>query len=35
VRLLYDPRGLPGVTTVTLRVAGVLQMISKPTLAVS
>jgi hypothetical protein len=35
VGLVYDPRGLPGVTTVRLGVAGVLQMVSEPTLAVS
>jgi hypothetical protein len=33
--LVYDPRGLPGVTTARPRVAGVLQMVSEPTLAVS
>jgi hypothetical protein len=35
VRLVYDPRGLPGVTTARPGVARVLQMVSKPTLAVS
>jgi hypothetical protein len=35
VRLVYDPRELPGVTTVRLRVAEVLQMISELTLAIS
>jgi hypothetical protein len=35
VRLVYDPRGLPGVTSARLGVAGVLQMVSEPTLAVS
>jgi hypothetical protein len=35
VGLVYDPRGLPGVTTVRPGVAGVLQMVSEPTLAVS
>jgi hypothetical protein len=34
VRLVYDPRGLPGVTTARPGVAGVLQMVSKPTLAI-
>jgi hypothetical protein len=33
--LVYDPRGLPGVTTARPRVAGVLEMVSEPTLAVS
>jgi hypothetical protein len=33
--LVYDPRGLPGVTTARPRVAGVLQMVSEPTLTVS
>jgi hypothetical protein len=35
VRLVYDPRGLLGVTTARSGVAGVLQMVSEPTLAVS
>jgi hypothetical protein len=35
VCLVYDPRGLAGVTTVRPGVAGVLQMVSEPTLAVS
>jgi hypothetical protein len=35
VGLVYDPRGLPGVTIVRPGVAGVLQMVSEPTLAVS
>jgi hypothetical protein len=34
VRLVYDPRGLPGVTTARPEVAGVLQIVSEPTLAV-
>jgi hypothetical protein len=33
--LVYDPRGLSGVTTVRPGVTGVLQMVSEPTLAVS
>jgi hypothetical protein len=33
--LVYDPRGLPGVTTARPRVAGVLEMVSEPTLTVS
>jgi hypothetical protein len=33
--LFYDSRGLPEVTTARPGVAGVLQMVSKPTLAVS
>jgi hypothetical protein len=33
--LVYNPRGLPGVTTVRPGVAGVLQMVSKLTLAIS
>jgi hypothetical protein len=33
--LVYDPRGLPGVMTARPGVAGVLQMISEPTLTVS
>jgi hypothetical protein len=32
---VYDPRGLPRVTTARPRVAGVLQMVSEPTLTVS
>jgi hypothetical protein len=35
VGLVYDPRGLPEVTTVRPGVAGVLQMVSEPTLTVS
>jgi hypothetical protein len=35
VRLVYDPRGLPGVTTARPRVVGVLQIVSEPTLTVS
>jgi hypothetical protein len=35
VGLVYDPRGLPGVTTARPGVVGVLQMVSEPTLAVS
>jgi hypothetical protein len=35
VGLVYDPRELPGVMTVRPGVAGVLQMISEPTLTVS
>jgi hypothetical protein len=35
VRLVYDPRGLPEVTIARPGVAGVLQMVSEPTLAVS
>jgi hypothetical protein len=35
VGLVYDPRGLPGVTTVRPGVAEVLQMVSEPTLTVS
>jgi hypothetical protein len=35
VGLVYDPRGLPGVTTARPEVPGVLQMISEPTLVVS
>jgi hypothetical protein len=35
VGLVYDPRELTGVTTARLRVAGVLQMVSKLTLTVS
>jgi hypothetical protein len=33
--LVYDPMGLPGVTTAMPGVDGVLQMVSEPTLAVS
>jgi hypothetical protein len=33
--LLYDPRGLPGVTITRTKVDGVLQMVSEPTLVVS
>jgi hypothetical protein len=33
--LVYDPRGLPGVTTVRPGVVGVLQMVSELTLMVS
>jgi hypothetical protein len=33
--LVYDPRGLSGVTTVRPGVAGVLQMVSESTLMVS
>jgi hypothetical protein len=32
---MTDPKGLPGVTTVRLGVAGVLLMVSEPTLMVS
>jgi hypothetical protein len=35
VGLVYDPKGLPGVTTARPRVDGVLQMVLEPTLAVS
>jgi hypothetical protein len=35
VGLVYDTRGLPGVTTVRPRMAEILQMISEPTLMVS
>jgi hypothetical protein len=35
VGLVYNPRGLSGVTTVRPEVAGVLQMVSEPTLTVS
>jgi hypothetical protein len=35
VGLVYDPRGLSGVTTIRPEVVGVLQMVSEPTLAVS
>jgi hypothetical protein len=35
VGLVYDPRGLPGVTIARPGVAGVLQMVSEPTLVVS
>jgi hypothetical protein len=33
--LVYDPKGLSGVTTARSRVAGVLQMVSEPTIMVS
>jgi hypothetical protein len=33
--LIYDPRGLPGVTTVRLEVPEVLQIVSEPTLVIS
>jgi hypothetical protein len=35
VGTIYDPRGLPGIITTDPGVDGVLQMVSKPTLAVS
>jgi hypothetical protein len=35
VRMVYNPRGLSGVSTVGPRVDGVLQMVLEPTLAVS
>jgi hypothetical protein len=35
VWLVYDSRGLTGVTTTRPEVAGVLQMVSEPTIAVS
>jgi hypothetical protein len=35
VGLVYDPRGLAGVTTVMSEVVGVLQMVSEPTLTIS
>jgi 1,4-dihydroxy-2-naphthoyl-CoA synthase len=35
VGLVYNPRGLPGVMTARPGVAGVLQMVSELTLAVS
>jgi hypothetical protein len=35
VRLVYDPKGLPGVMTARPGVAGMLQMVSEPTLTVS
>jgi hypothetical protein len=35
VEIVYDPRELPGVSTVGPRVDRVLQVVSKPTLAVS
>jgi hypothetical protein len=35
VGLVYDPRGLLGVTTARLGVSEVLQMVSEPTLTVS
>jgi hypothetical protein len=31
VRMVYDPRGLPGLSTVGQEVDGVLQIVSKPT----
>jgi hypothetical protein len=33
--MIYDHRGLPGVSTTGLGVGGVLQMVSEPTFAVS
>jgi hypothetical protein len=33
--LVYDPKRLPGVMTARPEVAGVLQMVSEPTLTVS
>jgi hypothetical protein len=33
--LVYDPRGLTGVTTVRPGVPGVLQMVTEPTLTVA
>jgi hypothetical protein len=33
--MIYDPRGLPGVSTAGLGVDGVLQMVLEPTLMVS
>jgi hypothetical protein len=33
--LVYDSKGLPGVMTARPEVAGVLQMVSEPTLTVS
>jgi hypothetical protein len=35
VGLVYDPRGLAGVTTVRPEVPGVLQMVTEPTLTVA
>jgi hypothetical protein len=35
MRLVYDPMGLAGVTTARPGVAGVLQMVSEPTVTVS
>jgi hypothetical protein len=35
VRIVYDPRGLSGVSTTGTRVDGVLQMLSESTLTVS
>jgi hypothetical protein len=35
VGLVYDPRELPGVTIARPGVAGVVQMVSEPTFAVS
>jgi hypothetical protein len=34
VRLVYDPKGLPGVMTARPGVTGMLQMVSEPTLTV-
>jgi hypothetical protein len=34
MRLVYDPTELPGVTTARPGVAGLLQMVSEPTLVV-
>jgi hypothetical protein len=35
VGMVYDPKGLPGVSTASSRVDGVLEMVSEPTLTVS
>jgi hypothetical protein len=35
VELVYDPRELPGVMTIRLRVAGMLQMVLELTLMIS
>jgi hypothetical protein len=35
VGMVYDPKGLSGVTTTGPRVDGVLQMVSEPTLMIS
>jgi hypothetical protein len=35
VGTIYDPRELPGLSTAGLGVAGVLQLVSEPTFAVS
>jgi hypothetical protein len=35
VELVYDPKGLPGVTTTRPEVAGVLQIVSELTLTTS